>query len=249
MLKHRVIPVVQVLKDSVVKTVSFENPRQVGDATSTVRVFSSRSADELVLLDIGASLERREPDYQLIAHAARQCFMPLTIGGGISSFDVAKKVFDAGADKILIGSLLHFDPSEVKRISRSYGAQAIVVSLDFILDGSDYYSAFFSGSKKSFTLVDAIEHVNGLGIGEVMITSIQSEGRMCGYDFNLLQEVTKLTAMPVILNGGAGKLEHFASALQQGASAVAASSVFFWEGLTINEIRRFLKGQGIAVTN
>jgi len=249
MLKKRVIPVVQIMGNSVVKTVSFNNPRQVGDAAATVKVFSARAADELALIDIGASLNAKEPDYKFVENTAKNCFMPLTIGGGVSSFECAKRIFDAGADKIIIGSLLHNNPSDMEKISAQYGEQAIVASLDCALHDNEIFTYKSSGEIPSFPLQDAVKVAIEMGAGEIFITSITNEGGMNGYDLGLLEQVLKLTSLPVVINGGASCFTDFDSAFDVGASAIAASSVFFWEGLTINEIKSSLKEMGIPVAN
>ena len=249
MLKKRIIPVVQLLKNSVVKTVNFENPRQVGDPTATVKVFSARSVDELVLIDIGASKNLKTPDFDFISIAAKNCFMPLTIGGGISSFEHAAEIFNAGADKLLIGSMLHASPDYVEKIASNYGSQAIVASLDCKFIDSKYITFSFSGSNKSFELSEMINIAHNVGAGEIFVTSIEHEGAMNGYSIPLLNEVLDLTNLPVIINGGAGRHDDFSEALKKGASATAASSVFFWKGYTNNEIKKSLKLQKINVTN
>ena len=249
MLKKRIIPVVQLMGNSVVKTVKFENPRQVGDATATVKVFSARAVDELVLIDIGASKTSKSPDFDFISITAKNCFMPLTIGGGINSFDHAARIFDAGADKLLIGSLLHEDPGHVEKVASYYGSQSIVASLDckYIVDVFITFSR--SGSYRSVKLSEMINRAHDVGVGEICVTNIEHEGMMSGYSLPLLNEVLNLTNLPVVINGGAGGHYDFLEVLQNGASAAAASSVFFWEGYTNNEIKKLLGLQGIPVTN
>tara|TARA_B100000963_G_scaffold354753_1_gene371776 strand:- start:948 stop:1697 length:750 start_codon:yes stop_codon:yes gene_type:complete len=249
MLKKRIIPIVQLMENSVVKTVCFENPRQVGDPTATVKVFSARAVDELVLIDIGASKNFKTPDFDFISIAAKNCFMPLTIGGGISSFEHAEKIFDVGADKLLIGSMLHVAPDRVEKVASNYGSQAIVASLDCKLINGEYVTFSFSGCNKSFTLSEMISRAHDVGVGEICVTSIEHEGVMNGYSIPLLNEIIDLTSLPVIINGGAGCYEDFLEAFKKGASATAASSVFFWQGYTNNEIKKSLRHQHIPVTN
>ena len=249
MLKKRIIPVVQLMGNSIVKTVHFENPRQVGDLTATVKVFSARNVDELILIDIGASKNLKIPDFDFISIAAKNCFMPLTIGGGISSFEHAAKIFDAGADKLLIGSMLHASPDCVERVASNYGSQAIVASLDCKFIDGEYITFSFSGCNKSLTLSEMINIAHDVGVGEICVTAIEHEGVMNGYSIPLLNEVLDLTSLPVIINGGAGCHEDFSEALKKGASATAASSVFFWKGYTNNEIKKLLRLQKVPVTN
>ena len=249
MLKKRIIPVVQLMGDSVVKTVHFENPRQVGDPTATVKVFSVRAADELILIDIGASKNLKIPDFNFISIAAKNCFMPLTIGGGVSSLEHAAKIFDAGADKLLIGSMLHDAPDRVERIASSYGSQSIVASLDCKLIDGEFITFSFSGCNKSLTLLEMINRAHDVGVGEICLTAIDHEGEMKGYSIPLLNEALGLTCLPIIINGGAGCYEDFSEAIKNGASATAASSVFFWQGYTNKEIKKSLRLQKIPVTN
>ena len=249
MLKKRIIPVIQLMDNSVVKTVQFKNPRQVGDPTATVRVFSARAVDELVLIDIGASKKSQSPNFDFISATAKNCFMPLTIGGGISTFNHAARIFDAGADKLLIGSLLHEAPGHVEKVASNYGSQAIVASLDCRYIDGEYVTFSCSGSRPSIKLIEMINRAHDIGVGEICITNIEHEGIMKGYSVHLLNEVLNLTSLPVVINGGACSHNDFFEVLNNGASAAAASSVFFWQGYTNNEIKKSLTLQKIPVTN
>lgn len=248
MLKKRLIPIVQLMGNSVVKTVSFSNPRQVGDATATVKVFSARAADELIIIDVGASKEARVPDFNFISLAAKSCFMPLTVGGGIKTYEDAAKAFDAGADKILIGTILHQAPKEVEKIALNYGSQALVASIDCRSIGNSFKTFSMSAKQQSLGLSEMIHRANEVGVGELTITDIDREGRMNGYSIHLLEMVLSETKLPIIINGGAGCVEDFEQAFSCGAHAVAASSVFFWKGLTNSEIKSSLRNKGFFVT-
>lgn len=230
------------------KTVQFENPRRVGDPTATVKVFSARAVDELALIDIGAAKESRLPDFDFISAAAENCLMPLTIGGGIRSFTNAARIFDVGADKLIIGSLLHETPGHVEKVASNYGSQAIVASLDCKKVDGEYITFSRSGSRESITLSEMIERAHDVGVGEILVTDIEHEGMMKGYSDSLLTEVMNLTKLPVVINGGAGCYHDFFEVLEHGASAAAASSVFFWEGYTNNEIKKTLEQHSIPVT-
>ncbi len=248
MLKKRIIPVVQLMNDSVVKTVRFNNPRRVGDATATVNVFSSRRSDELILLDIGASKRDSQPNYDLIERAAKRCEMPLSIGGGILSFDIARRIFDCGADKIVAGSIIEENPEEIERIAGSYGSQSVVAALDVALVDGQYVTLSRSSRLSSLCLAGAVERANQIGVGEIFLTSIHREGCMTGLDLFALKEIISLTKLPIVLNGGAGSLQDFKLAFEGGASGVAASSIFFWKGITIKQIKDFLFTHGFPVT-
>ena len=249
MLKKRIIPVVQLMGNTVVKTVNFENPRQVGDAPATVKVFSARNADELVLIDIEASKFNKQPNFEFIEFAAKNCFMPLTIGGGIDSFESAKRIFSAGADKVLIGRLLHENPNEVEKIAAHYGQQAIVAAIDCRKNDGDYITYSASGNKESFPLKQFLRNVVECGAGEILLTSIDREGLMKGFDLKLIKESMRLSTLPLVVNGGAGCIEDFTDCFKLDVSAVAASSVFLWEGLTIRDIKKPLKEKNIHLTN
>lgn len=248
MLKKRIIPVVQLMGNTVVKTVKFTQPRQVGDATATVKVFSARKADELILLDIGATRGREAPNYKFIESAAKNCFMPLTIGGGIRSFERAQRVFDSGADKIVLGSITYDDPDEIEKIVKQYGQQAVVASIDCVLQNGQYVACKAADQSPTLPISKIIRLVNNLGVGEIMITAIENEGVSRGYDVELLRTVSNLTQLPIVINGGASSISDFEAVFKLGASAAAASSIFFWEGMTIKEIKHELSLKDIAVT-
>jgi len=249
MLKKRVIPVVQLMGNTVVKTVNFENPRQVGDAPATVKVFSARNADELVLIDIEASKFNKQPNFKFIEFAAKNCFMPLTIGGGVDSFESAERIFSAGADKVLVGTLLHNNPNEVEKIVTHYGQQAVVAGIDSKKIDSDYITYSTSGRKKSFPLKQLFNIAVESGVGEILLTSIDCEGLMRGFDLELIQESASLSSLPLVVNGGAGSAQDFAKCMKFDISGLAASSVFLWEGLTIKDIKTSLTKINIPVTN
>jgi len=247
MLKHRVIPLLQMLDSSIVKTVGFSSPRIVGDAMSTVKVFTLRVADELILIDILATQKGERPQIEFIAEIAKHCFMPLTIGGGIKSLDEASQIFDSGSDKVAFGSLFHENPIRIEKIANRYGQQAIVATIDCIMHEGSYRTFHCSGSIPSLSLTAAIERANNIGVGEIVLTSIDRDGKMVGYELDLIQEASSLSQMPIVCNGGAGTSAHILEALSCGASAVAASSIFLWEGSTIHEIKRDLDSAGIPV--
>lgn len=249
MLKKRVIPVVQLMGNTVVKTVNFENPRQVGDASATVKVFSARNADELVLIDIEASKYNKKPNFEFIEYAAKNCFMPLTIGGGVDSFESAKRIFSAGADKVLIGSLLHEKPKEVEKIAANFGQQAVVAAIDCKKIKGKYITYSSSGSKKSLSLTQLLSNAAERGAGEILLTSIDHEGLMKGFDLELIQDAVQLTSLPLVVNGGAGNSQDFVECMKFDISGVAASSVFLWEGLTIKDIKSPLKQLNIPLTS
>ena len=234
--------------NTVVKTQGFKNPRQVGDGVSTVRVFSSRKADELILLDIDASINSKEPNYSFVENVARFCFMPLTIGGGIAKYDHAAKLFDNGADKISIGAMLYDNPAEVEKIAKVFGSQAIVASIDCKFEMDNWFATKYSGTKITMDVCSAINMAEKQGAGELMITSVQDEGFMRGFSYSLYELATNNSSLPIIANGGGGTVEHFKVALETDIMAAAGSSIFFWEGATISDIKGTLIDSAIPIT-
>ena len=173
--------------------------------------------------------------------------MPLTIGGGIKSLDDASGIFDAGADKVAIGSLLHTNPGLVEKIANRYGAQSIVASLDCKMHEGIYKTFYCSGLASSYPVTAVIECAAEVGVGEILLTSILHDGVMLGYDYDLIRDAVSVSKIPIVCNGGAGSSAHMKEALSNGASAVAASSIFLWKGSTINEIKRDLDHDGFPI--
>ncbi|RXJ02274.1 imidazole glycerol phosphate synthase subunit HisF [Anaerobacillus alkaliphilus] len=252
MLKVRVIPTILMNNFSVVKGVSFNSWRVVGTLLPLIKIYNRREVDELVLLDIAASNEKREPDYEIIKDISSECFVPLTVGGGISHIDHVTKLLRAGADKVCINSFAYINSSLITEVASLYGNQCVVVGIDALkLEDGSYECVRNSGTIKTGIKVDEwAKYVEEIGAGEIIITSIQNDGNMNGYDIELIKLVTEAVNIPVIASGGAGNFNHFYEAiLEAKASAVAAASIFSFTQQTPKEVKDYLASKDIPVRN
>ena len=247
MLKHRVIPCV-LLKDwQLVKSIHFDSFRTIGHPTSTARIYNARNVDELIVLDIDASLNNEEINTEIITDIADECFMPLTIGGGINTIEDIYKVLNAGADKIAINSKALEDVEFIKKASLIFGSQCIVCSIDVKnIDGSYKVFTKSKGVLDIDPLKLAIKYQE-YGAGEILLTSVNNEGSTNGYDIELIKLFKDKLEIPIILNGGMGKPEDAAEAIQNGADAVAAAYIFHFSQYTPNDIKQSLHKQNIPV--
>ena len=215
----------------IVKTVGFQDETYIGCAINAVRVFDAKNVDELLLLDIEATLDSRIPDPEIIAEIADESSMPITVGGGIRTLDHVREVLKSGADKIVINSITTEDPDFISQAARRFGSQCIVVSIDAKLDRNGAYQVYTRRGRQP-TGLDPLQHarrVHELGAGEILLNSIDRDGTWGGYDLELLQQVSDAVSIPVIACGGAGKLQDFADAVNIGhASAVSAGSFFLY---------------------
>jgi cyclase len=216
-----------------VKTRRFGNPVYVGDPINTTRIFSDCEADELLFLDIRASLERRAPPFDVIAQVAAECFVPLTFGGGITSPDEAGKILSLGVEKIALNTAAVADPTLLAACAERYGTQAVVASIDVARRGGRPPEVFVRGGRTPAGLhpVEAAIRAEQHGAGEILITSIDRDGTMDGYDMALVKVVTQAVGIPVVACGGAGTLEDVrAVVVGAGASAAAVGSLFVFHG-------------------
>ncbi len=232
MLKHRLIPCV-LLKDwQLVKSIQFGSFRTIGHPTATVRVYNARNVDELIVLDIDASLNNEPINTEIITDMANECFMPLTIGGGIKTIEDVYTVLGAGADKVSINSEAIKRPSFIKEIATIFGSQCVVCSIDIKkVDGK--YRVFTK--KEGLLDIDPLElakEYEAQGAGEILLTSVDREGTTLGYDTELLKLFTHTVHIPIIINGGMGTPEHGLEALQNGADALAAAYIFHFTQFT-----------------
>jgi len=242
----RVIPVLLLRGERMVKGVRFsENFRDVGSPVTTARVYDSQRADELVFLDILATREKRPVNFGIVREAADSCFIPLTAGGGVRNVDDVKKLLEAGAEKVSVNTAAVERPSLITEIAKRFGSQAVLVSID-VKQGRVWVE---SGTRE--TPLDPVEwakKAESFGAGEIMVTSIEREGAMQGYDLELTKAVSEAVSVPVIANGGAGKMDHFLEAFEKGnASAVAASSIFHFTDQNPVKVKTYLKTKGIDV--
>lgn len=250
MTKIRVMPTLLFKDVGLVKGVGFDSWRRVGSAMQAVKVYNMREVDELVYLDITATRDGRPPDYETVDQLADECFMPLTVGGGVRSIEDVRRLLQVGADKVAINTAAIEMPEVIRQIADRFGSQCVVVSVDARRHADGTYEVYtHSGTvatgRDPFTLAKEVER---LGAGEILLTSIDRDGRMSGYDIELTRRVSEAVSVPVIASGGAGTYAHMAEVLQEGrASAVAAASMFHFTEQTPLEAKRYLRGQGFPV--
>jgi cyclase len=233
MLNIRVIPCLLLRGQGLVKTVQFKDAKYVGDPINAVKIFNEKEVDELILLDILATIEQRRPPLRLIFEVASECFMPLCYGGGICSLDDIKEIFNLGVEKVAINTSAINNPYFIKGAAEKFGSQSIVVAIDVKKNLLGEYEVFTHGGRKSAKLdpVRLAMEIEEMGAGEIFLNSIDRDGTMQGYDIELIKKVTEAVSIPVIACGGAGKLSDFAVAIKEGgASAVAAGSLFVFHG-------------------
>lgn len=237
MLKHRIIPCV-LLKDwQLVKSINFEFFRTIGHPTSTAKIYNARNVDELIVLDIDASLNDEDINTEIITDIANECYMPLTIGGGIKTIDDIYRVLNAGADKIAINTIALENLNFIKEASSIFGSQCIVCSIDVKIINGIY--KVYSKLKKDLDINPVLlaKEYEKHGAGEILLTSVDNEGSSNGYDIELIKLFKDQLDIPIILNGGMGKPEHAVEAIKNGADAVAASYIFHFSKYTPNDIK------------
>ncbi len=242
MLKTRVIPCLLLRSTSLVKTIRFKNPRYVGDALNTLRIFNEMEVDEIIVMDISATRENRKPNFDFIGEMAGECFMPLAYGGGIKTPDDAKKIFSLGVEKIAVNTAGHEHPELVTEVARQYGAQAVIVSIDVKKNFlGNYRIATHCGTRN--TTVDPVTHARRMqeaGAGEIFLTSVDRDGTFSGYDIDLIKKITSAVSVPVVACGGASSVHDFEKAVKQGgASAVAAGSMVVYQGKDLGVLINF----------
>ena len=232
MLNVRVIPVLSLFDGGLVKTTQFKKPHYVGDPINAVRLFNEKEADELAFIDIRASREGREPNYDLIEHIASECFMPFAYGGGIHSLDQAKKIFALGAEKIILNSCLYSNPQVIEKISEIYGEQAVVAAIDVKKNWLGHYQVKARSATQTIKMdiAQAVQHAVNLGAGEIMLNAVHRDGTRQGYDPALYERVAGLVDVPVVALGGAHELDDMRDILKiEGVSDVAAGSFFVFQ--------------------
>jgi cyclase len=239
-MRVRVIPTLLLKNERLIKTVKFRNLRYIGDPCNTLRIFNELEVDELLILDISATKEKKKPNYNLLKEIATECFMPLSYGGAVRSVEQARKILNIGYEKICLNSIAFDDIDIVSAICEEFGAQAVIGSIDYKKNFWGNYEVV-KGCNQQFTGWDVVEWAKALtdaGVGEILLTSIEQEGTWNGYDINILKLVTSSINIPVIAHGGCGKLEDVRLAVCQGnASAVALGSMVVYQK----------KGMGVLV--
>ncbi|HLD69281.1 MAG TPA: AglZ/HisF2 family acetamidino modification protein [Candidatus Omnitrophota bacterium] len=229
MLKIRVIPVLLLQDDGLVKTIQFQNPTYLGDPINAVRIFNTKEVDELILLDISATLKNKKIPFNLVSRVAEECFMPLTFGGGVKTLEDIKQLLGAGVEKVSINSAAIHNPSFIRQAAETFGSQSIIVSLDVKRHPGGTYEIFSEGANRP-TGMDPVEFARRMeeyGAGEIFLNSIDLDGTMNGYDLELIKKISAGVSIPVVACGGAGRIEDFVRAAKEGGAAAAAAGSFF----------------------
>ena len=250
MLTKRVIPCFDVDNGRVVKGVSFVELRDAGDPVELAPIYEAEGADELVFLDITASSDDRRTVYDMVERTADRVFIPFTVGGGVRSEQDARLLLELGADKVSINSAAVADPKLVTRASERFGAQCIVVAIDARAAGDGRWEVYTHGGRRP-TGLDAVEWartVVGLGAGELLVTSMDTDGHLDGYDIPLTRAISDAVEVPIIASGGCGNPQHMVDAIEQGkADAVLAASIFHFGEYSIGETKRYMQAHGLPV--
>lgn len=249
MLKIRVIPTLLMREINLVKGPAFDSWRAVGAPMQSVKVFNRRDVDELILLDIAATPAGRGPDLLMIENLAKECFVPLTVGGGITKLDEIRSLLVAGADKVSINSAAYENPELITKASQVFGAQCIVAGIDY-KNHNDGRRECYSHCGTQPTGLDPVswaKRLEELGAGEIQLTCIERDSMMNGYDLLTVADVVNAVSIPVIASGGAGCYEDLEKAVRSGASAVSASSIYLFTQATPLEAKDYLAASGLAV--
>ncbi len=249
MLAKRIIPCLDVTEGRVVKGVHFVGLRDAGDPVELAAAYSEAGADELVFLDITATSDARETVLDLVKEVSRRVFIPLTVGGGIRTEEDARAALRAGADKVSINSAAVNDPDLIRRAAEAFGVQCIVVAIDARRREDGGWEVFVKGGREA-TGWDALqwaERVAELGAGELLVTSMDRDGTVAGYDLDLLRELAARVDIPLIASGGAGHPDDMLHAFEAGADAALAASIFHYGEYGIAEVKQYLADRGVAV--
>ena len=249
MVKIRIIPCLDVKDGRVVKGINFLNLIDAGDPVEQAKHYSDNGADEICFLDISASLENRDTMINVVKKTANEVFIPLTVGGGISSIENIQDLLKAGADKVSINSAAIKNPNIIKEASEYFGNQCIVVAVDAKKLNNDWFVYSHGGTKKTDLLaLSWIEKAQNLGAGEILLTSMDKDGTKSGFDNELLGRVSEFLKIPVIASGGVVTLDHFYDGVVKGkADALLAASVFHFNEISIKEVKKYLKEKNINI--
>lgn len=249
MLTKRIIPCLDVKDGRVVKGVNFVDLVDKGDPAEHARRYDEEGADEIALLDITATTEGRRAMLDVVARTAEATFTPLTVGGGIRSEADVEALLEAGADKVSLNSAAVRDPALIERCARRWGTQAIVVAVDVkrVPEGGWEVHTHGGRTRTGLSALAWVERVVGLGAGEILLTSMDRDGTLAGYDLPLLRAIRPLASVPVIASGGAGTLEHLVDAAKEGASGILAASIFHDGTYTIGQAKAFLARAGVPM--
>lgn len=250
MLKKRIIPVLLLKNGRMVKGKQFSSYRDTGDPVSQAKIYNAHNTDELVFLDIDATTKHTKTLVEIIKNVSKECFMPLSVGGGISSVDTASELINAGADKVIINSAAMNNKELITKLSKKFGKQAVVVSIDLKKENGEYIIYTHSGVKKEEKqFLVHLEEMIDAGAGEVLINSINNDGMMQGYDLELLKLTLYNCNIPIVICGGAGHFEDLYTGLQNGAHAVACASLFHFGDNNPTRARSYLLNKNIPMKN
>ena len=247
-LSIRIIPCLDVTEGRVVKGVNFVNLVDAGDPVELAKTYNNEGADEITFLDITASSGNRETTYEVVRKTAEKVFIPLTVGGGIRSVEDVDKLLREGADKVSINTAAINRPELISEIANKFGSQVLVLSVDAKRVGRKYELTTHGG--RELTGIDALEWIRracDLGVGEILLNSMDADGTRSGYDIEMISDVRAISSVPLIASGGAGKLEDFADALDVGADALLAASVFHFGNFRISDVKQYLHQRGYNV--
>ena len=250
MLTVRVIPCLDVKDGRVVKGVNFIDLVDAGDPVEQAGIYDREGADELCFLDITASSDDRETLFDVVARTAEQCFMPLTVGGGVRTVEDIRKLLLAGADKVSINTAAVERPEFVREAAAKFGTQCIVVAIDAKRSGNGSFGVYTHGGRRGTGLdaVDWARRMVGLGAGEILLTSMDRDGTKGGFDLTLTRSISRAVTVPLIASGGVGRLDHFVEGVREGgASAVLAASVFHFGEFRIADAKAHMARAGIPV--
>ena len=249
MLKNRIIPCLDVKNGRVVKGINFVDLKDAGDPVEQAKIYSDGGADEICFLDITASNENRDTIYDVVERTSKQCFVPLTVGGGVRGVDDINKLLNCGADKVSINTAAVLNPEMIIESSKKFGSQCIVVAIDAKKNGNKW-EVFTHGGRNNVG-IDAIEFAKKMensGAGELLVTSMDRDGTQIGYDNDLMFKISSIVNIPTIASGGVGNLDHLVDGIKLGnASAVLAASIFHYGKHTIKEAKQYLNSKGIPV--
>ncbi len=228
MKRIRVIPVLQIKDFGLYKTLKYKNPKYIGDPVNAIKIFNEKEVDELAIVDISATAKNKEPNYDLIYQMAGEAFMPLAYGGGVFSFNQAKKIFACGIEKIIINTAFYRNPKLLEEISEVYGSQSVVFSLDVNTNffGRNYPVSNSGTVKVKKDIVSVAKEAEKRGAGEILLNYIPHDGTYKGYNLSLIRKISDSVNIPIIANCGASGIKDFYQAVKNGASAVAAGSYF-----------------------
>lgn len=241
MVLNRAIPCLLINYDGLYKTIQFKNPQYIGDPINAVKIFNEKEVDELIILDITATKQKRDPNYDLLKQIASECFMPLAYGGGIHTLAQAAQLFEIGIEKIVLNYSAVNNPQLIKEISNIYGSQSVVVSIDIKknLFGKNTVYTLNGTQKVDKKAIEIAQYTEQMGAGELMITAIDKEGTWQGFDIESIKQITQAVNIPVIASGGCGNLDDIKKAVNEaGASAVAIGSMAVFQK----------KGMGVLIS-